>query len=522
MTKKRTVAIVHFNTPELTEALIASIRRHGGRDYSIVILDNSNERPFTAKLKGVRVLDNTKGQLIDIEKELERFPDRQEHVWKSSKFASAKHMMSVQWLIDNLDTDFMLMDSDILIKKPIDKLFDDRYSAVGKIQDHQWGYTFEHRRLLPMLCYLNAPQLKKYGAKYFDDKRTFGLLKERNCPENWYDTGAVLLEDIKRIKPHLVALIYPSLADYYVHFEHGSWRETQRGLHTEWLEKHRDLWRSVEEETQGLKGSAVVAIGRRENRYAVEFVEHYLRLGFDKIIIADNNFGNEEHFEEVLGKYIAQGKVIIENMRDRRGSQMPGYGELYAKYGKQFRWLAFFDFDELLKLPRGMKIPRFLKDFSDVDVVLVNWQVMTDNNLVTDDGRPSLKRFTKPVADDLIRSDGAKFNEHVKCIVRGNIEGLTFTNNPHAPAKPEGLTCVNTLNEIVKQSPFTPVRDNQVRLRHFVTRTIEEFVNTKSVRLFPNGGNFNELWLKTAMQDFWTINGKTEEKEKWLENHAQK
>ena len=32
MAKQKTVAIVHFNTPELTEALVKSIRKHGGED----------------------------------------------------------------------------------------------------------------------------------------------------------------------------------------------------------------------------------------------------------------------------------------------------------------------------------------------------------------------------------------------------------------------------------------------------------------------------------------------------------
>ena len=45
---------------------------------------------------------------------------------------------------------------------------------------------------------------------------------------------------------------------------------------------------------------ALVAIGRMENLYAVEFVEHYKNLGFSKIIIMDNNHDGEEHFEEVL------------------------------------------------------------------------------------------------------------------------------------------------------------------------------------------------------------------------------
>ena len=50
---------------------------------------------------------------------------------------------------------------------------------------------------------------------------------------------------------------------------------------------------------------ALVAIGRRENRYAREFVEHYLRLGFDHVFICDNNHDGEERFEEVLQDFIA-------------------------------------------------------------------------------------------------------------------------------------------------------------------------------------------------------------------------
>ena len=57
MTKKREIAIVHFNTPELTEACIYSIRKHGGQDYHITVFDNSDKRPFTIKMDGVTVID---------------------------------------------------------------------------------------------------------------------------------------------------------------------------------------------------------------------------------------------------------------------------------------------------------------------------------------------------------------------------------------------------------------------------------------------------------------------------------
>jgi hypothetical protein len=63
------VAIVSYNTPELIAAAIMSLRKHGGQDWRVVVFDNSDERPFTCKMKNVEVVDNTKGQIIDFDKE---------------------------------------------------------------------------------------------------------------------------------------------------------------------------------------------------------------------------------------------------------------------------------------------------------------------------------------------------------------------------------------------------------------------------------------------------------------------
>ena len=61
---------------------------------------------------------------------------------------------------------------------------------------------------------------------------------------------------------------------------------------------------------------ALVCCGRLENRYAVEFVEHYKKLGFDHIYICDNNHDGEEHFEDVLQPYIDEDFVTIINYRN--------------------------------------------------------------------------------------------------------------------------------------------------------------------------------------------------------------
>ena len=47
--KQKEIAIVHYNTPELTEAAIMSVRKHCVVDYHFTIFDNSDTRPFTRK-----------------------------------------------------------------------------------------------------------------------------------------------------------------------------------------------------------------------------------------------------------------------------------------------------------------------------------------------------------------------------------------------------------------------------------------------------------------------------------------
>ena len=48
----------------------------------------------------------------------------------------------------------------------------------------------------------------------------------------------------------------------------------------------------------------ICSIGKNENLYAKEFVEHYKSIGIDKIFIYDNNDIQGESFETILSDYI--------------------------------------------------------------------------------------------------------------------------------------------------------------------------------------------------------------------------
>ena len=105
---------------------------------------------------------------------------------------------------------------------------------------------------------------------------------------------------------------------------------------------------------------ALVCCGRLENRYAVEFVEHYKKLGFDHIYICDNNYDDEEYFEEVLGTYISDKFVTLFNYRNQFNTQIWSMVNSYYILKDQYDWIFFCDFDEFLILKNNKTIKEYI------------------------------------------------------------------------------------------------------------------------------------------------------------------
>lgn len=259
--KQKQVIIVHYNTPEMTEAAILSLRRHGGADYHVTIFDNSDSRPFTKQMEGVEIIDNTLGQVIDIDAELRRHPDRSRYMgcsyngdWNAVThvFGSARHMITVQWFIDNFKSDFLLMDSDILLQQSPDFMFQPDTCVVGHVQT--WLKAHNPMcidRLAPMLLYINAPLCRERGARMYDPARCYALSAGgRSTRANWYDTGAALLEDIRSHRNDLCGRRI-DIRPLMIHYGAGSWHKTNRAAQLDWLEAHRLLWADNETITLG-------------------------------------------------------------------------------------------------------------------------------------------------------------------------------------------------------------------------------------------------------------------------------
>lgn len=231
----------------------------------------------------------------------------------------------------------------------------------------------------------------------------------------------------------------------------------------------------------------VCACIRNEDEYIEEWVKHYLNIGFDKILLFDNNdkFGI---VEEKLGVYAAYGEVEIFNCSGMSHFQVPMYDMLARSHN--FKWMACFDADEFLELsPKYNNVKDFL-DECEGDCVLVNWLMYGPDKQLSKKKGTVQERFVNPVYPICL----FKENMFFKPIVKNNEKNFHLESS-HTPVY-DGGTLYNIggyylTDEKLFQVSY-PVRYKKVWLKHYYTKSFEEYMN-KMQRGWPDDNNVERL-----------------------------
>ena len=220
----------------------------------------------------------------------------------------------------------------------------------------------------------------------------------------------------------------------------------------------------------------VCTVGKIENRYIEEFVEHYFKYGIDTIFLYDNNDINGEKFEEVINNYIIKGFVKLINYRGKIRALMEMMNDCYIRNYRYYDWLIFFEIDEYIYLKNVKNIKNFFRKsrFNKCERIQLNWIFHTDNNLLYYDQRPLKERF--PQREKKAR--GVKIGDWngIKSILRGHIPNIT-------------IECVHTLNHKLKTCDgfghpkqidgiITKNADFEYYyIDHYYSKSTEEFIN---------------------------------------------
>ena len=222
------VLIVNYNTQKLTNACICSVNKFTP-DATIYVFDNSDKEPFVNTHKNVQVLDNTKSQIIDFNTILNKYENKTLYGAKSN-FGTLKHCLSVDKCFDLINDNFILLDSDVLVKKDLTEIYDDKYIYVGDVFSE--GLS-KNLRLSPHVCFINVNKSKENNIRYFDEKRIVGLSKEGDD----YDTGSSFYFDTVNLDSRKI-----KERDYIIHFGAASWSRKDAPSINTWLKKNSILW----------------------------------------------------------------------------------------------------------------------------------------------------------------------------------------------------------------------------------------------------------------------------------------
>jgi len=204
---------------------------------------------------------------------------------------------------------------------------------------------------------------------------------------------------------------------------------------------------------------AVVAIAKNEDRYIEEWVQYYLKLGFDKIYLYENNW-----------KCLINHDNLIKIPFAGEQRQMPAYNHFLQTYASKYDCAGFFDIDEVICLKKHNNIQRFLHDYDEFNGVALNWVMFTGkvNGRTVDyiDGDGAIKRFVYRET---------KQDVHCKFLLNLNKCGDVMIDHPHFP---RNITIVDT-----HKYPYTNVAQSVkpnieiAQLNHYYYKTYPEFVD---------------------------------------------
>ena len=256
-------------------------------------------------------------------------------------------------------------------------------------------------------------------------------------------------------------------------------------------------------------------IAKKENLYISEFVNHYKKLGYNRIYIYDNNDIDGEHFEEVIQQEINSGFTKIMNFRGYRGkrddTQMDAYYDCYRRYNSECNWISFFDIDEFLFINpvngTNLTIQEMLDQpvYDHCESVKINWKSFSDSELLYYDNKPVTERFKQ------LSKFGYEFG-NVKSTIRTNISHyLRKAFNPHAIFSNVKGCLSDGRRKQIDFFMFPPNYKGAV-IKHYVTKTISEYCNKVKRGNAEKTFKLDPAKLGERFHYFFMTNKKTKEK----------
>lgn len=210
---------------------------------------------------------------------------------------------------------------------------------------------------------------------------------------------------------------------------------------------------------------ALCCIAKDEDAFLKEWLAYHALIGFEHFIIYDNLSASP--IIELLEGWADPGRVtVIRNPEPL--SQKIAYMHCLKRFGPQFKWIAFLDLDEFIRLTPACKeysdIRIFLSGFEPYAGIGVNWRMFSSAGHEVMPQGPVISNYTRSLGDDI----------HIKSIVQP--AKVQYCANPHAFLPKAGEYAVNAdYAPIPPGFPFTPPATAEIAVHHYFYKSRQCF-----------------------------------------------
>lgn len=214
--------------------------------------------------------------------------------------------------------------------------------------------------------------------------------------------------------------------------------------------------------------ATLIAIAKNESFYLTEWIAHHLGIGFDRVIIFNNDSSDETH-ELLIRISEFEPRLEVIDLPSQ-----PGISPQYSAYNHGLHasateWLAFLDIDEFLVPWRDQSLGGYLSTIPDeISQIHVNWR-----------GFGSGGRYLMDydlVAESFTSCSPANWsnNYHYKSLVRRNAAAEIF---PHYARLHSGRRCLTDFSDVAADNfgIAEQVVYDGVQINHYQCKTYPEF-----------------------------------------------
>lgn len=222
----------------------------------------------------------------------------------------------------------------------------------------------------------------------------------------------------------------------------------------------------------GLSRCVLCAIAKNEAPYVLEWVAFHLAVGFDEIVIYDND--STDDLAGLFRQTRWPVRIVPWPTQAGRSPQGAAYDHFVESRRRTGDWVAFLDLDEFLNLKTHGSIRAFLLDYKGFDAIGFNWrmfgsafQAKASDGLVID-------RFQRAARLDY------DINRHIKTIARCS---QIVEAGVHSPALRPGARFVSpdrTPRTGGCNAWQTHLDHSIAQINHYFTKTAEEFERKRS------------------------------------------